>query len=85
MIRFSGLSFGMREMITMSAATTTLIATTKTSKSRMIRSTADKASIGLSMRRAISESRSSLFNGLRRHFRSKAAPALADITGAIFT
>jgi hypothetical protein len=66
MIRFSGLSFGMREMITISAATTTLIATTKTSKSRMIRSTADKASIGLSMRRAISESRSSLFNGLRR-------------------
>jgi hypothetical protein len=48
MIRFSGLSFGMREMITMSAASTTVIATTKTSKSRMILSTADNASIGLS-------------------------------------
>ena len=67
MIRFSEVSFGMREMITMSAASTMLIATTKTSKSQMTRSTADNASLGLSMRRAISEPRSSLFfNGLPR-------------------
>jgi hypothetical protein len=74
MIRFSGLPFVMREMITMSAASTMLIATTKTSKSQMTRSTADNASLGLSMRRAISEPRSSLFNGLPRHFQSKRPP-----------
>jgi hypothetical protein len=45
MIRFSGLSFGMREMITMSAARITLIATMKISRSRMIRSTAFNASM----------------------------------------
>src|SRR5271170_3312299 len=53
MIRFSGLSSGIREMMTTSAARIALIATTKTSKSRMILSIADSASIQPSLRLAI--------------------------------